>query len=92
VLLAMVAFLMVSTWRYPSFKEINLLRPRSPLTVVLICCVLYLTWNFGQPFLLALATSYVASGVIIRIAGIVRRMFRRHAQHPSPAHSEQHIG
>jgi len=61
--------------------------------VVLICCVLYLTWNFGQPFLLALATSYVASGVIIRIAGVIRRRFRRHSpQQPSPAHSEQRIG
>jgi CDP-diacylglycerol--serine O-phosphatidyltransferase len=95
VLLALLAFLMVSTWRYPSFKDINLLRPRSPLTVILICCVFYLTWNFGQPFLLALATSYVASGIIIRVAGIIRRTFRRTppphplaAQHPS----EQQVG
>jgi CDP-diacylglycerol--serine O-phosphatidyltransferase len=95
VLLALLSFLMVSTWRYPSFKEINLLRPRSPLTVVLICCVLYLTWNFGQPFLLALATSYVASGIIIRLAGIIRRRFRRNPpQHPVAAQhpSEQQIG
>ena len=95
VLLALVAFLMVSTWRYPSFKEINLLRPRSPLTVVLICCVFYLTWNFGQPFLLALATSYVASGIVIRIAGIIRRRFRRNPpQHPLATQhpSEQQVG
>jgi len=95
LLLALLSFLMVSTWRYPSFKEINLLRPRSPLTVVLICCVLYLTWNFGQPFLLALATSYVASGIIIRLAGIIRRRFRRNPpQHPVAAQhpSEQQIG
>jgi len=95
VLLALVAFLMVSTWRYPSFKEINLLRPRSPLTVVLICCVFYLTWNFGQPFLLALATSYVASGIVIRIAGIIRRRFRRNPpQHPLVTQhpSEQQVG
>jgi len=93
LLLALLSFLMVSTWRYPSFKEINLLRPRSPLTVVLICCVLYLTWNFGQPFLLALATSYVASGIIIRIAGVIRRRFRRNPpQHPVAVTSEQHIG
>jgi CDP-diacylglycerol---serine O-phosphatidyltransferase len=94
VLLALLAFLMVSTWRYPSFKEINLLRPRSPLTVVLICCIFYLTWNFGQPFLLALSTSYVASGILIRIAGIIRRRFRRNPpQHPLPRHpSEQQVG
>jgi len=95
ILLALLAFLMVSTWRYPSFKEINLLRPRSPLTVVLICCVFYLTWNFGQPFLLALATSYVASGILIRVAGIIRRRFRRTPpQHPLAAQhpSEQQVG
>ena len=33
-LLALLSFLMVSTWRYPSFKDFNLLRPRSPLSVV----------------------------------------------------------
>ena len=27
-------FLMVSTWRYYSFKDINLLRPRSPLSII----------------------------------------------------------
>jgi CDP-diacylglycerol--serine O-phosphatidyltransferase len=93
-LLGLLAFLMVSTWRYPSFKEINLLRPRSPLTVILICCVFYLIWNFGQPFLLALSTSYVASGILIRIAGIIRRRFRRNPpQHPLPAQpSEQQVG
>ncbi len=90
-LLALLAFLMVSTWRYPSFKEINLLSPRSPLTVVLLASVIYLTWNFGQPFLLAVTSSYVASGVIIRAAGIIRRILRR--KRPLTAHpSEQQVG
>ncbi|HEX5228905.1 MAG TPA: CDP-diacylglycerol--serine O-phosphatidyltransferase, partial [Bryobacteraceae bacterium] len=34
-LLALLSFLMVSTWRYPSFKEVNLRGPRSPLLVIL---------------------------------------------------------
>ena len=39
VLLAMLSFLMVSAWRYWSFKELNLLRPRSPLILVLMWLV-----------------------------------------------------
>ena len=34
-LLGLLAFLMVSTWRYRSLKDVNLMRPRSPLTVIL---------------------------------------------------------
>src|SRR5215472_10036977 len=29
-LLGLLSFLMVSTWRYPSFKQVNLMGPRSP--------------------------------------------------------------
>src|SRR4051794_23515293 len=35
-LLALLSFLMVSTWRYYSFKDLNLMRPRSPLILVLV--------------------------------------------------------
>ena len=34
MLLALLSFLMISTWRYWSFKDLNLLRPRSPLILV----------------------------------------------------------
>src|ERR1700674_5879292 len=47
-LLAVVSFLMVSTWRYPSFKDVHLMRPRSPLTVVFIAALIYLIWSFPQ--------------------------------------------
>ena len=33
-LVALLAFLMVSTWRYRSLKDVQLLRPLSPLTVI----------------------------------------------------------
>ena len=35
-LLALLSVLMVSTWRYRSFKDLNLLRPRSPRSVVVL--------------------------------------------------------
>jgi CDP-diacylglycerol---serine O-phosphatidyltransferase len=75
-LLAFVSFLMVSTWRYYSFKDLNLMRPRSPLTVILVGGLIYLIWNYSQPVLLICAASYVASGIVIRIGGIVRRYLR----------------
>ncbi len=85
VLLAILSFLMVSTWRYPSFKDINLVRPRSPLTFVLIGSLIYLIWVASQPVLLALAVTYTGSGICIRVGGLIRRRFR-HTPQPHPEH------
>jgi len=76
VLLGLLSFLMVCTWRYPSFKDLNLTRPRSPLTVVLIGILIYLIWTLSQQVLLILSIIYVSSGIIIRVGGIVRRRLR----------------
>lgn len=83
-LLALLSFLMVSTWRYQSFKDIQLLRPRSPLTIVVLGAFIYLVWTYTEPVLLAISTAYVASGIIVRIGGILRRRFRRTP--PAPEH------
>jgi CDP-diacylglycerol--serine O-phosphatidyltransferase len=87
-LLAFLSFLMVSTWRYYSFKDLNLMRPRSPLTVILVGGLIYLIWNYSQPVLSACAAGYVASGIVIRIGGIVRRYLRP----TRPAHPEHQVG
>ena len=76
-LLVLLGFLMVCTWRYYSFKGINLSKPYTPLLFVLLGGLIYGIWNWPQPVLLALASSYVASGIFIRIGGIVRRRLRR---------------
>jgi CDP-diacylglycerol--serine O-phosphatidyltransferase len=86
VLLGLLSFLMVSTWRYPSFKEVNLTGPRSPLTVILFGALIYLIWNYSQPVLLALASLYVSTGIFIRAGGIIRRRFRPHPPSPHPEH------
>ena len=78
-LLVMLSLLMVSMWRYPSFKDISLLKPRSPLTIVFIASIIYLIWIAAQPVLLCLATMYVGSGIALRLGGILRRRFRRGA-------------
>ena len=76
-LLLLLGFLMVCTWRYYSFKGINLNKPYTPLLFVLLGGLIYGIWNWPQPVLLAMACAYVASGIAIRIGGIVRRRLRR---------------
>jgi len=76
-LLAMLALLMVSTWRYYSFKGINLSRPYTPLLIILLGGFIYLVWNWPQPVLLCTAAAYVSSGIFIRLGGIIRRRLRR---------------
>lgn len=85
--LAMLSFLMVSTWRYRSFKDVSLLRPRSPLTIVLLGALIYLIWNYSQPVFLAMAATYVGSGIVIRIGGAIRRRFKS-----APRAPEHQIG
>lgn len=86
LLLGLLAFLMVSTWRYPSFKDINLLQPRSPLTIILLASLIYLISFFPQPVLLGMAVCYVGSGIVIRLGGALRRKLRR------PPHPEHQVG
>jgi CDP-diacylglycerol--serine O-phosphatidyltransferase len=85
VLLAVLGLLMVSTWRYYSFKGISLSKPYTPLIIVLIGALIYLTWNWPQPVLLAIPAAYVASGILTRIGGIIRRRLRQPPPPPAPA-------
>jgi CDP-diacylglycerol--serine O-phosphatidyltransferase len=90
-LLLLLGFLMVSTWRYYSFKGINLTKPYTPLIVILVAAGIYGVWNYSQPVLLMAAASYVASGILIRVGGILRRRLRRITPHP-PRTPEHQIG
>jgi CDP-diacylglycerol--serine O-phosphatidyltransferase len=81
-LLGLLSFLMVSTWRYRSFKDLNLLHPRSPLSLLFFASFIFLLWNYSRPVLLALGTVYVGSGIAVRIAGIVKRRLGGAAPRP----------
>jgi CDP-diacylglycerol--serine O-phosphatidyltransferase len=85
VLLAVLGLLMVSTWRYYSFKGISLSKPYTPLLIILLGAFIYLTMNWPQPVLLAMAASYVASGILIRLGGVIRRRLRQPPPPPAPA-------
>ena len=85
-LLLLLSFLMVSTWRYYSFKGINLSKPYTYLIIVLAGAAIYGIWNYSQIMMLALASAYVASGIITRIGGVVRRRLK----HVHPPRTPEH--
>ena len=80
-LILLLSLLMVSTWRYRSFKDLSLVRPRSPRSVVVVGSFIYLVWNYSRPALLAMAVFYVGSGIVVRAGGVLKRRFR---PHPAP--------
>jgi CDP-diacylglycerol--serine O-phosphatidyltransferase len=81
-LLVIVAFLMVSTWRFYSFKELNL-RSRHPFQLmVLLGGVIYLIVLFSGPVLFAIAITYMLSGVLSFV-------FRRRPSQPAPPPLEE---
>jgi len=69
------ALLMVSTWRYYSFKDIHLGR----VNIVMIAAIFGLIYFYSEAVLLIVAVLYTGSGVVFRVA----HMFRRKPQ-PQP--------
>jgi CDP-diacylglycerol--serine O-phosphatidyltransferase len=85
-LLLLLGFLMVSTWRYYSFKGLNLTKPRAPQLIIVLGALIFAIRNWPEPVLLAMAACYVGSGIVIRLAGIVRRRLRHTPPPPTPEH------
>ena len=73
VLLLATAILMVSTWRYYSFKNLDLRKQRKFAVVIVLGSIVGLIWFYSQPVLLVIATSYILSGVIAKLAQSFRR-------------------
>jgi CDP-diacylglycerol--serine O-phosphatidyltransferase len=88
-LVIIVSLLMVSTWRYPSFKQLSVSKPRATVSVLLIGLMAVLIVFWSQPVLLAMAITYVGSGILIRTGGLVRRLRKTRA---STALAEQQVG
>lgn len=89
VAVGIVSILMVSTWRYPSFKQISVAKPRSPLFVLIVGGAALLIWLWSRPVLLILAIAYTSSGILIRVGGLLRR---RKRSRPAPQIREHQIG
>lgn len=79
-----VAYLMVSTWRFYSFKDINL-RARQPFRLIILFGGLFAAiWFFSQWVLFLISLLYMFSGVVWRL----QWMFRRKRNPPPPAYKE----
>ncbi len=92
-LLALLGFLMISTWRYYSFKGISLNKAYSTLSIILLGGLIYAIWNYSRTVLLAMGVAYVGSGIVIRLGGIVRRRLRPPPPPPPyPVHPEHQVG
>ena len=81
-LVGSVGFLMVSTWRFWSGKEINLANRHPFQWIVLIGLIIYLLLFFSRIVLLLGALAYMFSGVLAR-AAYSRRRHRRSEQSAS---------
>ena len=80
-LLIVLSFLMVSTFRYTSFKKVDLKSRRSYVTVVGIVLLFVVVMMHPDWCLLALATLFWLSGPLGYLWGLV---FRRRAGSPPP--------
>ena len=73
MMVVVVGYLMVSTWRFYSFKDIDL-RARHPFRLIVVIAVLIaLIWQFSGPVLFSIALLYMASGILWRLQWIFRR-------------------
>ncbi len=79
VLVGLVGFLMVSTWRFWSGKEINFSIRHPFQLIILIGLVIYLLVFFSREVLLLLALTYMFSGIAARLA-YSRQRHRKSAQ------------
>lgn len=72
-LVTATGFLMVSTWRFYSFKDIDLRHQQPFRMIILVGGLIALIWFFSQYVLFILALVYMLSGVIARLMYVVRR-------------------
>ncbi len=77
------AFLMVSTWRFYSFKGIDIRSRRSFRLLPIIAGLIAAIWYFSEYVLFILALAYMLSGVVARLIYVVKR----HGT-PPPAYKE----
>ena len=77
VLVAALAFLMVSRVRYYSFKAVDLRRARPYAAIILIGLIIYLVYAYSEYVLLVGAAGYMLSGP-------TARLLTRHRPSPPP--------
>lgn len=90
-LVGLTAFLMVSTWRFWSAKEINLTRRLPFQLVVVLAIVIYVLLRYSNVLLFLVALAYMFSGIWARAAyswGRRRRKFPAQGRDASGGRAE----
>src|ERR1700719_4752744 len=83
-MVAAVGYLMVSTWRFYSFKDIDF-SSRHPFRLIILFGALFACiWFFSKPTLFGVALLYTFSGVFWRLQWV----FRRRSGPPQPPYKE----
>jgi CDP-diacylglycerol--serine O-phosphatidyltransferase len=84
LVIVVAAYLMVSTWRFYSFKDLDF-RSRQPFRLIVLFGLLFAAiWFFSKPVLFVGALAYMFSGVLWRLLWV----FRRRRNLPPPTYKE----
>ncbi len=85
-LILLLAFLMISTVRYYSFKEFDVKKARPSLALFGTAMLISLIYLYSEVMLLAMATVYISSGLILNLTHTVRRFLPSSVSRSEPAH------
>ena len=85
-LILFMAFLMISTVRYYSFKEFDVKKARPSLALFGTAMLISLVYLYSEIMLLAMAALYVSSGLVYELVHMVRRFLPSRASRSEPAH------
>jgi len=85
-LMLLLAFLMISTVRYSSFKEFDVKKARPSLALFGTAMFISLIYLYSEVMLLTMATIYISSGLIHELVLTVRRFLPSSATPSEAAH------
>jgi CDP-diacylglycerol--serine O-phosphatidyltransferase len=82
--MALLAVLMVSTFRYTSFKNIGPKTNKPFIVLPLLSLLIAGIWFYSQPVLLTISILYVFHGPVMKMLGLLRRVKRPITSTESP--------
>ncbi|HEY2383376.1 MAG TPA: CDP-diacylglycerol--serine O-phosphatidyltransferase [Terriglobia bacterium] len=86
ILILALAFLMISTVRYSSFKEFDVKKAKPSLALFVIAMMIGLIIFYSEEMLLAMAAIYVSSGPLAKMIQMVHRFRPANVTPSEPAH------
>jgi CDP-diacylglycerol--serine O-phosphatidyltransferase len=72
VLLPALGFLMISTVRYYSFKDIPWTRKQPSITIILLFVMVAVIWKYSEQVLVILAGTYAVAGLVLHLVRFLR--------------------